>query len=56
MLMKLNAVLFCNLALGGASIAPSFAQSGGTQSAFEVASVKPNKSDAPAHSMRIPTM
>jgi uncharacterized protein (TIGR03435 family) len=50
MLMKLNAVLICNLALGGAAIAPSFAQSGGTQLAFEVASVKPNNSDAPAHS------
>jgi uncharacterized protein (TIGR03435 family) len=50
MLMKLNAVLICNLALGGAAIAPSFAQSGGAQLAFEVASVKSNKSDAPAHS------
>jgi uncharacterized protein (TIGR03435 family) len=50
MLMKLNAVLICNLALGGAAIAPSFAQSGGTLLAFEVASVKPNNSDAPAHS------
>lgn len=39
-----------SVTLGCAVAVPSFAQSAGTQLAFEVASVKPNKSDAPAYS------
>lgn len=49
-LMKLITMAACTLALGGAAILPSFAQSGESQLAFEVASVKPNNSDAPARS------
>jgi uncharacterized protein (TIGR03435 family) len=49
-LMRSITLVVCNLALGGAAIMPSFAQSGETQLAFEVASIKPNKSDAPAQS------
>jgi uncharacterized protein (TIGR03435 family) len=48
--MKLLTAAVCTLALGSAAIMASFAQSGGTQLAFEVASVKPNKSDAPPYS------
>jgi len=48
--MKVLANVICNVTMGCAVIVPSFAQSAGTPLAFEVASVKPNKSDAPAYS------
>jgi uncharacterized protein (TIGR03435 family) len=40
----------CSLALSGAAAVPSSAQSQDVQLAFDVASVKPNKSDAPPYS------
>jgi uncharacterized protein (TIGR03435 family) len=48
--MRALTVAVCNFALGSAAIGPSFATIGGAQLAFEVASIKPNKSDAPPHS------
>jgi len=48
--MKFFTKVTCCLVLGGVMVAPSSAQSGETRLAFEVASVKPNKSDVPPSS------